>query len=169
MELREPEKDHWSEFQGYRDEFQTEGKYTDLVDEAAFDHWLADVADAKVGRNLKPGYVASTLYWAWEGDHIVGRITFRAELTEASSLDGGHIGYEVRPSQRNRGVATRMLGLMLDCLRTEGWDRVLLTCDVDNAASERVMIKHGGRWSGTVISPRSGRPMKQYWISIKEK
>lgn len=168
MELVELEESHWPQFREYREEFWAEGKYTEVTDEAAYGKWLNELADAKAGRNLMPGWVASTMYFAFTGSQIVGRITLRTELTETSKLDGGHIGYEVRPSARNRGVATQMLGLMLDRLQTQGWDRVLLTCDANNGASERVMLKRGGVFSGTCVSPRSGNVMKQYWISIKE-
>ena len=57
---------------------------------------------------------------------------------------GGHIGYDVRPSFRGRGHATRMLKDALTVARSLGITTALLTCDVDNMASRKVIERNGG-------------------------
>jgi predicted acetyltransferase len=59
---------------------------------------------------------------------------------------GGHVGYDVRPSARRRGHATAMLRRALPWCRDLGIDPVLVTCDVDNVASRRVIEKAGGQF-----------------------
>ena len=58
---------------------------------------------------------------------------------------GGHVGYHVVPSQRQRGHATRMLAEAVRILRQEGVERVLVTCDVENAASRGTIEHNDGR------------------------
>lgn len=56
----------------------------------------------------------------------------------------GHIGYAVVPWKRQQGHATRALGLVLALAREQGLDRVELTTDPDNLASQRVITVNGG-------------------------
>jgi predicted acetyltransferase len=57
---------------------------------------------------------------------------------------GGHIGYLVRPSARRQGHATAMLAAVLPHARAPGIDSALVTCDVDNVASRKVIMANGG-------------------------
>jgi predicted acetyltransferase len=57
---------------------------------------------------------------------------------------GGHIGYDVRASARRRGHATAMLAGGLAVAAGLGIDPALITCDVDNVGSRRVIETNGG-------------------------
>ena len=80
-----------------------------------------------------------------DGSEYLGRLNIRHRLTPWLLERGGHIGYDVRPSARNNGYATRMLGDSLPIARRLGIADVLVTCDVDNTASRRVIEKNGGQ------------------------
>ena len=56
----------------------------------------------------------------------------------------GHIGYAVVPWKRGRGYAKAALALMLAQARREGLAEVVVTTDVDNVASQRVIAANGG-------------------------
>jgi predicted acetyltransferase len=71
---------------------------------------------------------------------------------------GGHIGYDVRPSARQRGHATAMLAAALPVARGLGIDRVLVTCDDDNIASRKVIEASGG-----VLEDQRGDKLR-YWV-----
>lgn len=129
-----------------------------------FPVFLGSADDAARGLNLKPGYVASRSYFAFETGRILGRITYRWELNERTLVEGGHLGYEVRRSERGRGWATRMVAAFLCSPIRAQTPRVLVTCDVDNHASERVIVKNGGDLESIETSPRTGRPTKRFWI-----
>lgn len=80
--------------------------------------------------------------WASLDGVFVGDLSLRLKLNALLENFGGHVGYGVRPAFQGRGVATQMLALARDRARGEhGIDTLLLTCDADNPASERV-IQH---------------------------
>ncbi|MDS1271332.1 GNAT family N-acetyltransferase [Lipingzhangella sp. LS1_29] len=91
-----------------------------------------------------PGAVTATALWWVEGEEYLGRVSIRHELSDALRSHGGHLGYEVRPSARGRGHATAMLRAALPWAAKLGIDPALMTCDVINVASRRVIEKSGG-------------------------
>ena len=92
-----------------------------------------------------PGFVPDTVLWLRDGATFIGRTSVRHELTEMLREIGGHIGYDVRPSYRRRGHGTEMLRQALPIARRLGIDPALVTCDVDNIGSRRVIEANGGR------------------------
>ena len=119
----------------------------------------ADLADIsayiegcrKYDRGAVPkGHVPATTYWLVRDDGaVLGSCRLRHRLDEGLWQDGGHIGYDIRPSFRNRGHATEMLALVLEEARRRGLDWVLLTVDPSNQPSIRVIEKTGGERIGT--------------------
>ena len=76
--------------------------------------------------------------------------------------EGGHVGYDIRPSERNRGYGTEILRLTLEEARVRNIVPILVTCDDDNIASIRVIEKNGGRLVGNAISEISGKRVLRY-------
>jgi predicted acetyltransferase len=105
-------------------------------------------------------YVPWTERWMTEGDVYLGRITVRHELNEALFTWGGHVGYTVRPSARRRGHASAALLGILGVCEQLGIDPVLVTCDVDNVGSRRIIEGAGGEYEDT----REGK--RRYWIHL---
>lgn len=100
----------------------------------------------------------TTLWWV-DGVEYLGRVSIRHRLSERLRLVGGHIGYDVRPSARRRGHATAMLRAALPVARGLGIDSALVTCDVTNVASRRVIEANGG----VLADERDGT--LRYWVS----
>jgi predicted acetyltransferase len=90
------------------------------------------------------GFVPDTVLWWVEGAEFVGRISIRHRLTPFLREIGGHIGYGVRVARRGEGHATAMLAAALPVAFDLGIDPALVTCDVDNLASRRVIERNGG-------------------------
>lgn len=105
-----------------------------------------------------PGRVACTTLWWVEGVEWLGRLSIRHDLIPRLEEVGGHIGYDVRPSRRREGHATRMLAEALPIARGLGIDRALVTCDHDNVASRRTIERNGG-----VLADRRGVKLR-FWI-----
>lgn len=118
------------------------------------------------GEGLPDWAVPQHTLWAVRGGRMVGVLKLRHRLTPMLENRGGHIGYFVRPSARGQGVATRMLALALDRARALGLTRVLLTCDIDNHASARVMIINGAVRATDGAHPDTGQPLARYWIDL---
>lgn len=68
---------------------------------------------------------------------ILGSIQIRHEMDEFKRLYSGHIGYSVRPSERRKGYATRILKFAVDYCRTLGIKDINISCMTDNEASCR--------------------------------
>ncbi|MBV9445664.1 MAG: GNAT family N-acetyltransferase [Streptosporangiaceae bacterium] len=90
------------------------------------------------------GRVPSTTWWWVDGRDYLGRITLRHRLNDRLRENGGHIGYDVRPAARRQGHATAMLRAALTRAHAMGIDPALITCDVPNLASRRVIEANGG-------------------------
>jgi predicted acetyltransferase len=94
------------------------------------------------------GYVPQTFLWWVAGEEFIGRVTIRHRLTLHLLYEGGHIGYEVRPSARRRGHAAAMLAAALPVAAELGVTKALVDCDPANLASRRVIEKNGGEFGG---------------------
>ena len=124
-----------------------------------FARYAAAVREEELEEGRRPeGYVPSSWYWFVDGDVYLGRIQVRHRLTPHLLEYGGHIGYGVRPTARRRGHATAMLRGVLPYAAARGLDRVLVTCDVTNIGSRKVIEAGGGEFE----DERGGK--LRYWI-----
>jgi predicted acetyltransferase len=145
-------------------EYLSEGRYTDLglnllTDPDAFAaHVAALTAKALPQTPRRAGTVPETTLWWVDGGEFLGRISIRHQLTEALRQVGGHIGYDVRPTARRCGHATAMLGAALPVAARLGVDPALVTCDLDNVASRRVIQANGG------VPDETGGQKLRFWV-----
>ena len=114
----------------------------------------------------EPGKVPSTTYFLYddERDIMIGAINIRHYLNDFLLKEGGHIGDGIRPSERGKGYATKMIALGLDVCRNLGIKHVLMVCDRDNIASARTIIKNGGILEDTPVV--NGKMIERYWIEL---
>jgi predicted acetyltransferase len=113
------------------------------------------------------GWVPSTTSFLVEEGRILGVSSLRHRLTPHLFEHGDHVGYSVRPSERNRGHATRLLRDAGRKARRLGIERLRVACDVDNVSSARVIEKCGGVLENEV--PTDGAPIRKYWIRLRER
>lgn len=136
-----------------RDELATVDGFT------AFVQWRLDRALAD---SVRPtGHVPCTFFWMVEESApltYLGSLSLRHDLTPFLIDFGGHIGYSVRPSARQRGVATAALRLGLVEAAALGIGPALLTCHVANGVSRRVIETCGG-----VFEDVRG-DQRRYWV-----
>jgi len=128
--------------------------------------WVTDAikdfeAYAAARRGVRTRWnVPSTMYWYVSGEHYLGTLMIRHELTPELAEVGGHIGYHVVVPWQRQGHATRMLAEALPICRDLGLDRVLLTCDHANEPSRRVILANGGIPDGHTGDE------DRYWIPL---
>ena len=107
-----------------------------------------------------------TTYWLIDNDEFIGRVSIRHTLTESLLKEGGHIGYDIRPSKRNMGYGKRILELSLPKAKELEIDKVLVTCNETNTGSKKIIEANGGILENS-IEMGEGKPAKlRYWILL---
>ena len=118
-----------------------------LFDQMSFDEWLENTDRNHDPKTVRSDWaVATTFFVVRQSDgKMLGMIDVRHELTVPFLQEyAGHIGYAVRPSERRKGYATRMLKLALSYCSSIGIPAVRLGCYADNKASIRTIERCGG-------------------------
>ena len=99
------------------------------------------VERSKAVSELSNGFLPSTTYDCISNSEILGAIRVRKGTNSNVENVIGHIGYETRPSARGKGVASFLLAWVRDHAVI---DPVIVTCSINNAASQKVIENCGG-------------------------
>lgn len=151
-----------AEFEEYGEEIVPYSLDNRMRDYTAY---LQRTRDYAAGKNLD-GFVRSDTYFLLnENADILGAINLRYDLNEHLYNFGGHIGYGIRPTARGKGYATYMLKNILPTYKMMGFEKVLITCNADNTASEKVVLKNGGVKENEVKG-EGGNVTYRYWITL---
>jgi predicted acetyltransferase len=133
-----------------------------------YSSWL-ETLEAYKKRETCPAHLSpsDTFFLVNEENSLLGAVSIRHYLNEQLLRLGGHIGYGIRPSQRRKGYATKMLKLALEKCENMGIRQVLITCDKDNICSAKTILANGGVLENE-ITEDNGNIVQRYWISIKD-
>jgi len=118
------------------------------------------------GEELPVGFVPHSTFWLIRDGEVVGVSNLRHKLTEKLMLEGGNVGYGIRPSARGCGFATVLLSQTLDRARSMGLREVLLTCAKDNAASVATITRNGGTLMSEAFIEARGEIVQRYKIGL---
>jgi predicted acetyltransferase len=135
---------------------------------SAVTNFAAYLRELDVDRSVEDaavGVVPQLTFWLVDEDAVVGCLRLRARSTPALTDEGGHIGYDVRPSLRRRGYGTRLLQLGLAQANALGIRPVLITCDADNHGSIAVIERNGGVLADESLSTRTGKLKRRFWVA----
>ncbi len=127
-----------------------------------FDSYISSLEQKEV----RDGKVPDSTFFCLDTDRniIVGAVNIRHYLNENLLRNGGHIGDGVRPSERRKGVATKMISLALEECGKLGISRVLMVCDKDNIGSAKSIINNGGVLENEIFC--DGVIEQRYWIEV---
>lgn len=106
---------------------------------STIEEWLHILTEMENVNTCPTGSVTSNTYIAVRSsdNKTVGVIDLRHHINHPIlELWGGHIGYSIRPSERNKGYAKEMLRQSFQKCKDRCMDRVMITCSRDNFASE---------------------------------
>ena len=133
---------------------------------SSIEGWLEELKMKSSEDTIPEGLVPSTTYLAVReiDNYIVGMIDIRHYLNEFLTQVGGNIGYDVRKSERNKGYAKQMLKLALEKCKDLKMKKVLITCDEDNIASEKVILSANAKLED--IRNVDGENKKRFWIDL---
>ncbi len=156
------------ELSAYAAERAALGEGGALLVEAATnpDAYLDQVRRFAEGIDLPPKRVQGFEYWLLDGDRILGNCRIRPVLIPEIELDGGHVSYDVRPSERGLGHGRELLRLALIECRRLGLTSVLLTTAPENEPSQRVIRANGGVELDRPISPFDGKRQIRWRIEL---
>jgi predicted acetyltransferase len=133
---------------------------------ASFENDIQKLLDQHAGKGLPEGWVPASVYWLINdmGDKIIGVITIRHSLSANLYFRGGHISYYIRPSERKKGYATKMLTLALEKCSELGIERVMITCAKDNIGSMKTILNNGGILHSEDVE--DDEAFQRYWIDL---
>jgi len=152
-------------------EDQAEGRKLDLnLEEITtdFEGYIRQILQKRNLAYVPPGRVPETTLWLIANTEFAGRISIRPELNAQLLQLGGNIGYEVRPALRQRGYGKEILRLGLNKARALGLIRALLTCNVNNTASQKIIEYNGGVFENEVeVKAEEGWvKIRRFWIEL---
>ena len=129
--------------------------------------WFEELKKRSCEDTVPEGLVPSSTYLAVreKDNYIVGMIDIRHYLNEYLTQAGGHIGYGVRKTERNKGYAKQMLKLALEKCKELKIKKVLITCNEDNIASEKVILSANAKLED--IRNVDGENKKRFWIDLQ--
>lgn len=129
--------------------------------------WFEELKKRSCEDTVPKGLVPSSTYLGVreKDNYIVGMIDIRHYLNEYLTQVGGNIGYGVRKTERNKGYAKQMLKLALEKCKELKIKKVLITCDEDNIASEKVILSANAKLED--IRNVDGENKKRFWIDLQ--
>jgi len=168
-EYAQQAKEFIQEFHDHSSGINGVGGLDRFLRESTYTAWLAKVMKDTDAENLPEGRVPGyTYFYVREDDgKIIGMINIRLTLNDFLRREGGHIGYCIRPKERNKGYGTQMLGDALALLSFIGLDDIIITCDKSNTASACVIKNCGGALDEEFYSDTYGEVVQRYRIRLR--
>ena len=164
--LAEPNKKYQKSFENYamayrkiNDEHYFK-KYKKALEN--FEDYLNDLHNYSTGNKLLQGEVKTSTFWLIDKTEVVGVVRIRHQEVECA----GHIGYDISPECRNRGYGLQILKLALKEARNIGIEEAILTCNIDNIASEKIIVKNNGKLLGTIFDKEEKEYLYKYSITL---
>lgn len=171
--LIKPDAAYVEEIRSYREEMLLAGSSMDgtgalrRLEEPM--EWLKYNAMMENPKTVLENKVPATQFVLTAPDtgRIYGMLQVRHDLNEYLQKFAGHIGYSVRPTERRKGYAKKMLKLALKfCKEDLGMNRVMVSCLVENEPSRRTILACGGVFEEKVYEHIEGVWLEKYWISL---
>ena len=168
MQFRLPEINDEDILRAYMQEHHENGETSISaslgLSSAVYTEWVE-----KIKRNALYGdeqWGKSLLYLCFDEGRLIGLLSIRYNLPEELSVKYGDIGYGVRPSVRNKGYATAMLGYALSVCKEKGMENVILGCYKDNLTSAATIRKNGGVLIAENENHKEGKISQYYQIKL---
>ncbi|MBP1044206.1 GNAT family N-acetyltransferase [Vagococcus sp. BWB3-3] len=170
INLVEPTTHHQKAITAFKEAFPAGQKEiqgsSELVAAGDIGKWLDQIVKNKQWETIQDGWVPGIQYLAINQQAIVvGMLSLRLSLNDYLFNYGGHIGYSVRPDQRNKGYASEMLKLALTEAKGLGLANVLVTCADDNHASAKVIENNHGRLADKRVDQQEQKIIRRYWLT----
>lgn len=107
--------------------------------------WLIKSNNVANGIGLEEWMVPQNIYWLYIDGLPVGMGKLRHYLNDKLREEGGHGGYSILPSRRNKGYGKLLLRMLIDNAKDMKIERLLLTVQNHNTLSIKVALANNGR------------------------
>lgn len=170
--LVKPSKDYLEQVTEYRNEFLATNSSMDgcgpLDRTEDSKEWLNQVELISKKETVPEEFVQATQFLCIreEDNRLVGMIQIRHYFNDFLEKFGGHIGYSIRPTERRKGYAKKMLKDSLEYCKELNLEKVLVTCIDNNVGSRKTILANGGVYEKTVFEPNREVNLERYWITI---
>ena len=162
MEYRLPSLDDKEIIKSYIEDHYSNGERSlsasNMLTSMKYEDWVkkiynnVDISDKDWGKSIT--------YLVLDKDKLIGLLNIRYTLNESMRMMYGDVGYGVRPSERMKGYATKMLKYALSECKRLGMEDVILGCYKDNIGSAKTIIKNGGQLINEVDEEKQ---ITEYW------
>lgn len=129
-----------------------------------FDGYLKDLQLYSMGMKIPQGDVPASTFWLINEEEVVGVVRVRHEDVDCA----GHIGYDISPNFRHRGYGYEILKLVLEKALKIGLEEIILTCNIENNASKKIIEKNNGKLLGTCFDEEENEYLYRYSISLTD-
>ena len=148
--LIEPNEEYQKSFESYISAYRkiNDEHYFNKYKRALenFQEYLNDISNYSKGYGLPQGEVITSTYWLIDKKEVVGVVRIRHKEVGTA----GHIGYDISPEFRNKGYGNLILKLALGKAEKIGIKEVVLTCNIENTASKKVIENNKGKLLTTI-------------------
>lgn len=147
------------------------GKLYYYLEKKSYEEWLKflELMKNKEEANKNNFVPSRTYFLVREADNrIVGMINIRLELNDFLKQYGGHIGYGIRPSERQKGYNKINLYLGLKVCQEYDIENVMLDADINNPGSWKTMEDLGGVRIKEFYDEKYKCTIVDYEIDVKE-
>lgn len=163
--LTKPSKEYQKSFEAYVYSYKAanDEEYYDKYKAALF-NFDDYIGELNLSFNqVTPLYdVVTSTFWLIHNTDVVGVVRVRHEDVDTAS----HIGYDISPLYRKQGYGTSILKLALAEAKKIGIKNVIITCNIDNEHSRKIIEKNNGRLLGTVYDSYEHERLYKYVIEI---
>jgi len=158
-----------TQFLEYAREYQrgAEPFYAQLYAQAVedFDEYLDEQLELAEGAICGDDVIPQITWWFIDSrNKVIGVGRLRLGMNEYLARRVGHLGYDIRPSERRRGYGTQICTFLLNEAKKRKLGDVLIMCEGDNEPSKKIITKSGGELTDSCLSPATDNVMLRYWI-----
>ena len=149
IKLVRPTVEHKSKAIDFRQEFfdnnETIINGSELLDKTdSYEEWLRTVTNNTNLETVDPNWVVTDTFFAVDDENnIIGIIDLRHTLNDFLK-NCGNCGYSVRPSERRKGYAVKMLRQILEIARSTGLHEIHISAERNNKPSIKTITRNGG-------------------------
>ena len=156
-------KEQWEEIM--REWWDNWRKNPRVFFQESFEKLLEVIDSIKDKDDLKNQIPQSLCYFLCEQDKVIGMYVFRYNLNFwDDAINGWHIGYGIRPTEREKWYGKEWLRLVLEQAKKLWFLNVFISCDDDNIGSVKIIEANG--WKLERYTLRHGVKWRRYSISL---